>query len=211
LRYICSAKKTIKMKYTPLILVLFAAILGGCGLNPGGNGPLDLETDFRLESFPSYSIMVPNFMDPTDELGDETSFQFMNMFSECYLVMIEENIEEIEPLFVMESLADTTKLFVDHYTDFQIETITMEMTTSEVSEVKEIKIDGYDARLFDIQGAIQEVPEDIAYLVAVVHGPTNIYMISSWTLKSKRMVNFPHFEQSIRSFQILESAVTPNS
>lgn len=198
------------MKYAPLFLVLFSAILGGCGLN-SNDGPLDIETDFRLETFPgNYSIKVPNFMETTNELGEETSFQYMNMFSECYLVMIEENVEEVEPLFIMETLADSTKLFIDHYTDFQVETITSAMMSSEVSEIKDINIDGHDARLFDIQGSIEGVTEDIAYLVAIVHGPTNIYMISSWTLKNKRMVNFPHFEQSIRSFQILESTATPN-
>lgn len=204
------AINAINMKYAPA-LIFFAAVLGGCGLD-SASGPLDLETDFRLETDPGhYSIMVPNFMDATTELGEETTFQFMNMFSECYLVMIEENVEEVEPLFIMESLADSTKLFVDHYTDFQVETITSAMTSSEVSEIRSIDINGNDARMFDIQGSIEGVPEDIAYLVAIVEGPTNIYMISSWTLKNKRMANFPHFEQSIRSFQILESTATPNS
>ncbi len=182
------------------IFLIFSVYLMACN-----NGPekLSIDKDFEVTTFENrYQIMIPDYMDATDELHEEANLQFMNAYRETYIIVIDEDKNEFINSFKQIESYDTTMSIIDNYAGV----ITSSIETSEdltLGQPKKTSINGMDARLYLMEGNVDGIPEEISYIFAYIEGKDRIYAISTWTLKDRMEKYKNTFFQSIKSLKEL--------
>ncbi|MFH1051665.1 MAG: hypothetical protein V1779_12155 [bacterium] len=134
-------------------------------------------------------IDLPDYMTKTIGLNDIAKIQYQNTEKEAYLIMIEEDKEDIK-------LAGTEFTNAKDYYNFFIGNFGIDSihVTSE-EEVKTGKFPAYQAQ---VDGLVQGL--NLFYLLTIVESPTHFYNIISWTKMDNK-------QQLINDFKKIASSL----
>ena len=165
---------------------------------------LSLEHDFSLIKINNeYQIRIPNYMKKTEELHDEASLQFQNVFKETYLIIIDEPKDEFISVFNMLGEYDSTLSVVENYRNIQLRFISENITSPEISEPTARKINGLDAELVELDGRVEGVIYKVSYFLAFFEGDENVYMAMAWTISTRKDRFQDTFEKAFGTFQLI--------
>ena len=160
-----------------------------------------LNTDFELVNINNqYSMEVPDFMKESKELNDEASLQYQNIFKELYIIVIDESREEFKTVFQDLGEYDDEISMVENYKSIQLEFLQEAITIHSKEDVESSVINGLPFEIVKVDATSDGI--DIAYTIAYIDGPENVYMIMAWTEKDKREKNEALFQKMIKSFKI---------
>ena len=162
--------------------------------------PEDFET---VEINNQYKISLPKYMTKADNLNEEASLQFQNVFKETYIVVIDESRQEFIDAFADLSLYDTLLSVAENYRDVQLGMIEENLTVNWKSTPEAFKIRGLDAQQVELDAHIEGVEKEISYLFTFVEGKDQVYMIMIWTLKDRKEKYFKTFKETAKSFELL--------
>ena len=119
------------------------------------------------------------------------------MWSSCspshVLKLIQKNIGMYE---------DSISL-LDNYTNVQYEAITDEMEIASDVVRKSAKINGLPAQIIAFDADVEGIDVPITYYYTIYQGSKNIYLMLSWTLKSRRTTYLPIMEKMSKSFRLM--------
>jgi len=193
--------KLLKLLFASSILLIFtSSCLEGFKSEPE---KLSIASDFQeVKVLDKYSLSVPNYMKSTTILNDEATLQYMNGLKETYVVVLDEDKAQIiEALKVLDSYTEGDSL-IDNYARYQSTAITEGLEGgSPPSEIKSVVINGKPARVFETNGRLDGVPYDILYILGFTEGEDDVYMIMTWTMKSKAKRYSGTLRQIIKSFK----------
>jgi hypothetical protein len=164
------------------------------------------EAETNVELVPirvnDYELSIPSYMKKAD-LNEDASLQFQNVFRETYVIVIDENAQEVRDAFLSLGEYDTTRSTVDNYTHIQMSSMQESINITSQSEVKSLTIHGLEARQVEINGRVEGVPGEIYYLVTFVDGHENLYMVMSWTLTERKEKYSETFKKMAKTFKLM--------
>lgn len=163
-------------------------------------------TKFKLiNSQATYQIAVPDYMEPGTELSDDASLQYQNLYKELYVVVLDESWREFKESYQNARIYNDSLSVLDNYVDVQYDAISLDIEiTSDVIR-KSVKINGLPARIIQFDGMVDVIDVPVTYYYTFYQGPDNIYMMLSWTAKSKKSKHLPIQEKIAKSFVIKEN------
>ena len=163
------------------------------------------DSDFKeVEVEHRYRLSLPNYMRETTGLNSEASLQYQNIFKETYTIVIDESKEEFVQVFKELNQYDEDISLIKNYRDVQLQLFSERMNVENQSDPVQLKIDGMDAEMVDIDGTVEGVSEKISYFLTFVEGRENVYMIMSWTMTSRKETYKATFEKLAKSLKLVQ-------
>lgn len=158
--------------------------------------------EYKTVEINDFSISIPEYMKETDQLHDDAVLQYMNIYKETYIVILEESKEEFIRVYKDLEEYNDSILIIRNYALVQKNFLKENIKVKEQTELQSLKINGMDAEMTELQGMVEGMPVEAAYLMALIEGRDNIYFIMTWTLKDKFEKYKSTFEEMIKSFKI---------
>lgn len=128
-----------------------------------------------------YTVELPDYLSKAHDLHDDASLQYQNALKEFYVVIIDEPKQDFF------NIAKTTEDFPADFEGYhQILKSGLEESIQkiEISESKDLQINGLKAKTFSLTGEIEAIP--VYYDVAYIEGKDRFYQIVTWTLKNNK-------------------------
>ena len=141
------------------------------------------QDDSKIETITiknQYSLDIYSNMSKTDELNDEASLQYQNIFKELYVVVIDESAEVFNTIIVDNDLVDQYKPDLNGYSKLIIDGFESETNLKKISKEKDTLINGLEAKVVDFEGKVDEYK--VYYHLAFVKSQKSYYQIMTWTL-----------------------------
>ncbi len=196
--------------FIPVVAVLALAVMTntGCSSKPKTEEerndvkPDESFKDVKINNL--YSMSLPDYLTEGNDLNDEASLQYQNIYKEVYVIVIDEPKQEFIDVFKELGEYDDTKGACDNYCEAQMESIeeNMETVTSK-SKVRKTKIGGAEARIADVAGTQAGITDAMGFTVAFVEGKENLYMIMTWTFEKDKSKYQDDMDMMINSFKEL--------
>lgn len=186
-----------------LSIVIFSTSLYSCldGLNPMNKvseGDVEMKP-VKVDSL--YALKVPKYMKKTSILNDEASLQYMNAYKEAYVIVIHESKALIKATFTEMGDYNDSISADKNYKNIQLNFIKETIDNLKKYDPENITINGLNASLIKLEGKVEGY--NIFYQLGFIEGKQNVYMIMSWTEKSKKERYKRTFQKMIESFRLL--------
>ncbi len=139
----------------------------------------------------AYYLSIPDYMTPTTELNKSASLQFQNTLKEAYVIVIEDNKEQLDSLGMR--FTDPQDFYDSFITDF-----TADLENKKFTGTKKIKIGKNSAVQAEVSAIFNGNP--IWYLITVVESPTHFYKIIAWSLEENKDKLKPDYVKMVNSF-----------
>ena len=151
-----------------------------------------------------YSMSLPDYLTEGNDLNDQASLQYQNIYKEVYVIVIDESKEDFVNTFKELGEYDDSKSACDNYAKAQMESIegNMETVTSK-SAFRKTKLHGCDTRISDVVGTQSGITDAMGFTVAFVEGKENLYMIMTWTFEKDKAKYQDDMDMMINSFKEL--------
>ncbi|WP_339834861.1 hypothetical protein [uncultured Flavobacterium sp.] len=145
------------------------------------------QDDSKIETITiknQYSLDVYTNMSKTNELNDEASLQYQNIFKEIYVVVIDESAEQFNTSIVDNDLVDLYKPNLNGYSKLIIDGFEPEANIKKVSKEKDTLINGLEAKVIEFEGKVNEYK--VYYQLAFIKSQKSYYQIMTWTLMENK-------------------------
>lgn len=192
-----------------LLAVLFCTLLFAGFYHPLSHALIREEAPTQLVNVEGrYAMEVPDYMSSSDELNDEASLQYQNIYKEMYVIVIDESKQDFKDVFLELGEYDTTKTMLENYVDAQMKSIRENMNKITADKPERILKTGCgDARVHDVSGTEEDIDGEMGFTVGFVEGRLNLYMIMSWTFEKDKATYQADMDNMIRSFQELSGEI----
>ena len=147
-----------------------------------------------------YSISIPNDMQQTTGLNSDALFQHQNVRKEMYTIVIDEATKTF--VDALKEMGYDEKSTLGLYRDIQLKRLAERMDISHQSNPIKMTISGLEAETVQLDAKVDNIEEELSYFLTFIDGKIKIYMIMSWTLKSKKQEHKKTFEAIAQSFQV---------
>lgn len=131
-----------------------------------------------------YSLEVPAFLSQTEDLHDDASLQYQNLFKEFYVLVIDEPKTELHTVLKEFDLEDSYSDDLNGYTKLILNGIYSSMDGPSQSDIVETNVNGLPARFATLSGVIEGIP--ISYTYGIYESRTRYYQVIAWTLADKQ-------------------------
>jgi hypothetical protein len=191
------------MKNLPFLLFSSLMLLyTSCSLVPGKKEEKLAPEDFNtVEVNNQYKIQLPKYMTKAENLSKDASLQYQNIFKETYTIVITESKQAFIDMFMEAQLYDTTLGIPGNYRDAQLNRIAENMTIKSQSTPVKLTLGTKTAYQVEIDGLVEGLEQELSYLFTFVEGDNELYMIMSWTLKSRKEKYLDTFKEVAQSFR----------
>jgi len=190
------------------ILAFSSFAISGCGSkasNPEDRDALVADDSFEEVKINGlYSMKLPDYLTPGDDLNSEASLQYQNIVKEVYVIVIDESKQDFIDVFKELGDYDSTKSACDNYAEAQMKSIEENMTTvTSKSPLRKAKLGGCDARLADVAGTQADIEDPMGFTVAFIEGKETLYMVMTWTFEKSKDTYQEDMDKMINSFKEL--------
>jgi hypothetical protein len=191
------------MKTTFVLLLTASMTISLISCGDGKKKKTDSTTnkvEFNKIHVADYEISIPKDMQQTTGLNNDASLQRQNIHKEIYTIVIDEPKKEF--VAALNKLDYGDKFSIALYRDIQLKRLAERMEITHQSNPSSISINGLHAEAAEIDAKVDNIPEELSYFLTFIDGKSKIYMIMSWTLKSKKQEHKKTFETIAESFNI---------
>lgn len=148
-----------------------------------------------------FSLYIPTFLSPTNELNDVASLQYANGEKELYIIVIDEDKASIVQVSEDNELNDIYQPTLDGFTQLMLDNYCESVDIDRISDVSNISFNGLDARWVTIEGAVDGV--SVFLEIAYIEGNSSYYQLMTWTLLEKKEEFSEQMKVMINSFSEL--------
>lgn len=150
-----------------------------------------------------YSILLPKYLSKAENLNEDASLQYQNIFREAYIIVIDEPKDEYITLFKELELYDKALTPLENYSKFQNEHFSdaIEGLIYD-SGFSDRKIHNLSAKSKKIQAKVPGIDSDISYWNTYIESDKKMYTIMCWTLSDRQKKYDDTFKKVINSFKI---------
>ena len=138
----------------------------------------------RKEVNETYAIQIPSDLTMTNSLDDDASLQYNNLYSEKYIIVIDEDKALFEDAMNEADLYDDDMSLIGNFAEIQLSSFSEGVTIISQSNVVITKVNGLDAHLYAFDARIAGIDFDISYWVGYILGSERLYSVMAWTLES---------------------------
>jgi hypothetical protein len=193
-----------KTRFSLLLTTLIALFLSSCLDSKKKNSSSTTHQDefITVSVNNDYEISVLKDMQKTTGLNSDASLQYQNIYKEIYTIVIEEPKKEFED--ALKELDYEEKSTIGFYRNIQLKRLGERMDISDQSIPSIMNIGGLEAETLEIDAKVDNIEEELTYFLTFIDGNSSIYMIMSWTLKSKRQEHKKTFKTIAESFKMID-------
>jgi len=149
-----------------------------------------------------YKIELPKTLSKADNLHEDASLQYQNLFSEFYTIVIDEPISDFNDLVTQdEYLAESYKPNLTGYSNLLKDNLSASIKNGKFSNFEDTKINGMDAKLMNVSGTVDGI--DVYYQFGFIKGLEKYYQIVNWTELKRKEDHSVAREKIISSFKEL--------
>ncbi len=138
----------------------------------------------RKEVNDTYAIQIPSDLTMTTSLNDDASLQYNNVYSEKYIIVIDEDKALFEDAMNEADLYDDDMSLIGNFAEIQLSSFSEGVTIISQSNVVKTKVNGLDAHLYAFDARIEGIDFDISYWIGYIVGSERLYSVMAWTLES---------------------------
>lgn len=129
-----------------------------------------------------YELTLPGSLAKTNDLNEDASLQYQNLFKEFYVIAIDEPKADMHDALVEYELLDVYSDDIEGYSELIFDSLRESLLNYEQSEVIETTVNGLPAKLTSISGTIEGI--DAFYTVGIYEGAERYYQVLVWTSQS---------------------------
>lgn len=149
-----------------------------------------------------YEIELPKSLSKANNLNEDASLQYQNLFTEFYTIVIDEPITDFNDLFnqdeyVMENYTPD----LTGYCNLLKDNLSITVENGTFSNLKDTKINGMEAKLMNVTGTVDGF--DVYYQFGFVKGKKRYYQIVNWTELKRKEDHAESMQKIIASFKEL--------
>lgn len=149
-----------------------------------------------------YEIELPKTLSKVDNLHEDASLQYQNIFNEFYTIVIDEPISDFNDLVTQdEYLAESYKPNLTGYSNLLKDNLSVSVKNAKFSNFEDIKINGMEAKLMNVSGTVDGI--DVYYQFGFVKGLEKYYQIVNWTELKRKENHAGAMKKIISSFKEL--------
>lgn len=149
-----------------------------------------------------YEIELPKTLSKADNLHEDASLQYQNLFSEFYTIVIDEPISDFNDLVTQdEYLAESYKPNLTGYSNLLKDNLSVAVKDGKFSEFEDTKVNGMEAKLMNVTGTVDGI--DVYYQFGFIKGKERYYQIVNWTELSRKEDHSKVMAKIISSFKEL--------
>lgn len=141
-----------------------------------------------------YSILMPSYMKPCNDIQKDASLQYQNLEKDVYAIVIDEKKVTMQDYDLNFNL-DT------YYNNISSQGFSESIKNGKISIPGRQEINGNKALIADISGKLED--NDVYYKFAVIETPYEFYQILTWTRESHRQKLEKDMIKMIESFKEL--------
>jgi len=150
-----------------------------------------------------YSLAIPNFLSVADNLHEDASLQYQNLFKEFYTIVIDEPSKDFDEMIVNEpSLSDYYTANLEGYSNLIVDNMKVTVEDGTFSDFTQTKINGNDARTISLEGTVEGIK--VFYHLTFIKGKRQYYQIVNWTELKRKNDHLQFMENISASFQELK-------
>lgn len=146
-----------------------------------------------------YKMTIPGHMYSTKTLNDDASLQYQNPRREIYIMVIEDNPDEINNAIINRSWEERCSPGFDGFCT--LATAAEEdnfLIADDSDKLQDDTINGHRARTFENIRQLNGV--EVFYKIALIEGESTFYQIIAWTLPDKEKDHGEIMQEMINSF-----------
>lgn len=180
------------MKYNKIFYLLLPFLILSCQSN---------ETQ-KITIQNLYEIELPKTLSKADNLHEDASLQYQNLFSEFYTIVINEPSNDFDELITSDPMmAENYTADLNGYSAILKDNLMATVEDGKFSEIKKTTINGLPARLMNLSGTVDDIP--VYYEFAFLKGKNQYYQIVNWTELKRKEDHAASMEKIIASFKEL--------
>lgn len=174
------------------VFIVLLTILYACG---------DSEKTQEVKIENRYSMVLPAFLKATEELNDDASLQYANTSKEVYMMVIDEDKEELNMALLESGNMDSTSMNLEGFSKVILNAYKENVKILKESELEDLQINGLKAKKIIIESANDNTDVFVEY--AFIEGKKDYYQVFVWTLLSQKDKYRKQIEDAIASFREL--------
>ncbi len=174
------------------ILIFLVFFFSGC----------DTKTTYEtINTDQKYSLELPSYLQKGTDLHDDASLQYQNLLKEFYIVVIEDNKEDLNNLIDENEIADLYSKDFTGYSDLLVEGFKENPDVGFDGKFTEWKIGTLDAKYFKLSAQVEGL--DVFYHYTLIEGKNTYYQVMQWTLADRKDAYKDEMEKIAKSFKEL--------
>lgn len=159
----------------------------------------DKTQEVKIEN--RYVMVLPAFLKATEDLNDDASLQYANTSKEFYIMVIDEDKDELNVALLESGSVDSTSMNLDGFCNVILNAYKQNVKILKESELEDLQINGLKAKKIVIESANDNTDVFVEY--AFIEGKKDYYQIFVWTLLSQKDKYRKQIEDAIASFREL--------
>lgn len=157
------------------LILISAFVLQSCGSSEG-------EQEVTIGN--RYKLSVPSFLSESNELNDDASLQYQNIWKEFYVITIDESKEEFVEAIEGNGLSGLYNTDLEGYSQLILGFFKEGIEGAKQSKMIDTTVNSLQAKLTAFEGRVEGI--DVYYLMGMYEGEKGFYQVLTWTLKEKK-------------------------
>lgn len=150
-----------------------------------------------------YSIEIPDYMVSTTALNDKASLQYNNIYKEKYIIVVEDDREQIVKEFKESGIEfEDNEILVQFARAKENFLILGDQVVGEIDR-NDLKAGNLAGKLVEFDSRVSGIPESITYYIAFIEGADHFYTVMAWTLSRRKKAYSAEVNKMLTSFKEL--------
>lgn len=179
------------MKIKATIAALALLVLASCGNVTENTRTVKIDGRYRLD--------VPASFEQADNLNEDASLQYQNLYKPMYAIVIDEPKSVLEEALDANEIYDQYTMDLKGYSELITEDMRSRLELDALPPMQDLKINGLNARLLSFEGMSEGY--QIYWKVAFIEGHKTYYQVMVWTLASEREEFEEEMNNIVKSFK----------
>lgn len=170
------------------VLLILMTLVSSCGSEEG------VQT-ITIEG--RYTLTIPAFLSEADDLHEDASLQYQNIFKDVYVLVIDEPKTALHDILDEFDYEETYSNDLDGYTQLILDGVIQNLNNPHQTDVVETTVNGLPARLTTLEGVIENMP--IFYVYGLYESQESYYQVIVWTSVEKKSQYKPKMEAVLQT------------
>ncbi|MEZ4839551.1 hypothetical protein [Flavobacterium sp.] len=149
-----------------------------------------------------YEIKLPKTLSKADNLHEDASLQYQNIFNEFYTIVIDEPIADFNDMVKFDFLLKGNySPDLNGYAYLLKDNLSAAIKNGKLSPLESTKINGLEAKLMTVSGTVDGL--NVYYQLGFIKGKEHYYQIVNWTELKRKDDHTEKMAKIISSFKEL--------
>jgi len=148
-----------------------------------------------------YAVSLPGYLSETNDLNEDASLQYQNLWKEFYVIIIHDLKSEMEEILEEHELLEIYPNDLEGYSSLIWDGFEEDIDIQNIADTVDDRIHGMPVKYRKINAVVEGL--DVFYYFAIIEGKERFYQILAWTMTEKQKEYEEEMKRMIYSFKEL--------